>query len=159
MMEGLSRESKLWLYQTDRNLSEEEINTIQKDLEVFCTEWTAHNKQLKAGYEIIDRRIIALAVDESMNDASGCSIDKSVNRLKELGTALNIDFFGRMQMLFKTENQIKSIDFNEVAEKYENQTVSDETLIYNMNISKLGELKTEFLIPLKSHWLYQKIKK
>jgi hypothetical protein len=158
MMEGLSDKSKLWLYQSDRNLSDTEIKFISENLRVFCKEWTAHNLQLKADFEIIDKRIIALAVDESMNDASGCSIDKSVSRLKSIGTDLNIDFFNRTNMLFKIDDQIVCIDFKEIPLKYENKVIDSDSLIYNMNLSKLRDLKTQFLIPFKTHWLFQKLK-
>jgi hypothetical protein len=156
MMEGLSEESKLWLYQCNRNLSDSEKEEISEKLRQFCKEWTAHNLQLKADFEIIDNRIIALVVDESMNDASGCSIDKSVNRLKSIGAELNIDFFNRTNMLFKINNQIESIDFKEVAEKYSNGEINKNSMIYNMNLSLFGELKTQFLIPFEAHWLFQK---
>ena len=79
-----SSHSRVWIYQSDRKLTADEVVQIQMNLDNFTRSWTAHNNQLKAKAEIRYNRFLVLIVDESQAGASGCSIDKSVNFMKQL---------------------------------------------------------------------------
>ena len=71
--------SRVWIYQANRSFSPEELTEIKAALDTFITEWTAHGQNLKAGYDIRYNRFIVLALDQSLNMASGCSIDALVH--------------------------------------------------------------------------------
>jgi len=53
----------------------------------------------------VERRIIALAVDERGHAASGCSIDSRMKQLQVLSDALGIDLFGRMHVYVRPDAQ------------------------------------------------------
>lgn len=156
-MNELRDESKIWIYQAERALSEDEIKEITPLFQNFCSNWTAHNNQLKASFEIIQNRFIVLAVDESMNTASGCSIDKSVAFLKSMSERLGINLFERMQMAYLKNDVLETIHYNDLKSAFESKTIDDDTLFYNNIVQNLGEYRNNFLSPLKSHWLYSKI--
>lgn len=156
-MEEFSEHSKLWVYQSDRVLKEQEIEIAENALADFCLQWTAHNNQLKATYKILYKRFIVLVVDETHNDASGCSIDKSVAFLKSLEQRLNISLFNRMQMAYIKSDEVIVIDYNEIAEAYKSGHINESTLFFNTGIDRLKKLETELLIPLKQHWLYSRL--
>jgi len=156
-MKELRDESKIWIYQAERALNDDEIAFITPLFEKFCENWTAHNKQLKASFEIIKNRFIALAVDESMNNASGCSIDKSVAFLKSISMELGINLFERMQMAYLNDGVLETVHYNDLKNAFDNKLIKDDTLFYNNNVQNLGEYRSSFLSPLKSHWLYAKI--
>lgn len=71
-----SQHSRVWIYQSDRKLTDPEVGKIQQELDDFTIGWTAHNNQLKARAEIRYNRFLILIVDESQAGASGCSIDR-----------------------------------------------------------------------------------
>ena len=156
-MDHLSDESKIWIYQAERPLSDGEIKSISPMFESFCSNWTAHNSQLKASFEFVHNRFIILAVDESMNTASGCSIDKSVALLKSISEMLGISLFERMQMVYLDKGEINSIHYNDVQEAFEKGIINAQTLFYNNSVQNLGEYRNGFLCPLKNHWLFSKI--
>lgn len=79
-----SPDSKVWIYQSSRPFTEEEISAINDQLAIFTKQWTAHNAQLQAQGNIIEDRLILLIVDETHTAASGCSIDTSVHFIKSL---------------------------------------------------------------------------
>ena len=43
-----SEQSRVWIYQSDRELSDEQAKQVLDQLNLFAAEWTAHNHQLKA---------------------------------------------------------------------------------------------------------------
>lgn len=156
-MQDLRDESKIWIYQAERALSETEISLITPLFRSFCENWTAHNNQLKASFEIIQNQFIVLAVDESLNTASGCSIDKSVAFLKSISEQLGISLFERMKMAYMKNETLSTIHYNDIQKAFEDGLINEETPFYNNNVQSLGEYRNSFLSPLKNHWLYSKI--
>ncbi len=48
----LPSNSKIWVYQADRQLSNSEIKLIKKETELFLNNWTSHNNEIESSYEI-----------------------------------------------------------------------------------------------------------
>ena len=69
---SLPEESRVWIYQANRSFSEEEIEELKGQLDTFIEAWTAHGKDLKAGYKIVYKRFIVIAMDQNLNAATGC---------------------------------------------------------------------------------------
>ena len=48
----LSSDSRLWIFQAERELTQAEEQYISEHTGQFLTKWTAHNNELKSGFEI-----------------------------------------------------------------------------------------------------------
>ena len=94
-IEQMPDHSRVWVYQANRPFSASEIQAIENYLTPALTQWAAHGAGLNASFEIRFHQVIVIAVDETVNTASGCSIDASTRWFKEMGSALGIDFFDR----------------------------------------------------------------
>ena len=93
--EQMPDHSRVWVYQANRSFSAAEIQAIQDYLIPSLSQWAAHGAGLNASFEIRFQQVIVIAVDETINAASGCSIDASTRWFKEMGASLGIDFFDR----------------------------------------------------------------
>ncbi len=100
-----SENSRVWVYQADRELTDREVQQVQIQLDNFTTGWTAHNNQLLAKAEIRYNRFLILIVDESRAGASGCSIDKSVNFIKQVEKEFNINLLDRFNLAYREGNR------------------------------------------------------
>jgi hypothetical protein len=94
-IEQMPDHSRVWVYQANRPFSTSEIQAIENYLAPALTQWAAHGAGLNASYEIRFQQVIVIAVDETINAASGCSIDASTRWFKEMGAELGVDFFDR----------------------------------------------------------------
>src|ERR1700712_4874044 len=103
-----SENSRVWIYQSNKQLTDTQVIQLQVQLDNFTTGWTAHNSQLKAKAEIRYNRFIILVVDESLAGASGCSIDKSVNYMKQIEQQFNINLFDRFNLAYRSGSEILS---------------------------------------------------
>ena len=112
----LPHNSRLWVYQSNRDLIENEIKIINDQLSTFIDSWQAHGKDLKASFEIKYNRFVVIAVDEISQNATGCSIDDSVRILRKIENQIGVDFFDRMSILFKDGDLIKSASMKEFKE-------------------------------------------
>lgn len=94
-IEQMPDHSRVWVYQANRPFSASETQAIENYLTPALTQWAAHGAGLNASFEIRFQQVIVIAVDETINAASGCSIDASTRWFKEMGAELGIDFFDR----------------------------------------------------------------
>ena len=147
-----SPESRVWVYTTNRPLSEAEAQATQQALNAFVQQWTAHNHALKARAEVFQHQFVILMVDESQAGASGCSIDKSVHFLESLGAQLNIDFFERMRFAWIDQNQMHYADRHTLSQAVAQQQIAAETLMVNTLVQNKKELQEKWLVPFGQSW-------
>ncbi len=60
----ISENSRIWIYQANRELTTQEQTLIQQKLDAFVASWQAHGHQLAALAEIRYQRFVILAIDE-----------------------------------------------------------------------------------------------
>ena len=147
-----SDQSRVWIYQSDRQLSDEETNEVQQYLDGFTAQWTAHNSHLKAKAEIRYNRFLILIVDESQAGASGCSIDKSVNFMKQLEQQFHINLFDRFNLAYKHGDEVLSIPRHEFEALIKEGKINKDSIVYNNLVQTLGELQTNWEVPFKDSW-------
>jgi hypothetical protein len=150
-----SEKSRVWIYQSDKQLSDENVSALQQQLDNFTTGWTAHNSQLKAKAEIRYNRFIILIVDESQAGASGCSIDKSVNYMKQIEQQFGINLFDRFNLAYRSGNEIISVPRHTFEDLITNKIIDTNTIVFNNMVQNLTELNTKWEVPFKDSWHIQ----
>lgn len=151
--ENLAAKSKIWIYQSDRKLSTEEIDFIKSRTESFLIEWTAHGNSLEAGMQVLHDQFLIIGVNEDINEASGCSIDKSVNHIRELGAALNVDLLQRSKVAIKENAQIRLIEFSEIKQAISQGLISEETEIFNNAVVSKEEFDSNWVQTATESWI------
>lgn len=149
---ALSENSRIWIYQSDRELTTNEQAILQAELEKFVSEWTAHNVALSGSFEILHGRFIIIMIDESKTSASGCSIDKCFNFLKKMESLLNVNFMNRLLLAYKDQNEIRLLPKNKFEELLKSGQLTEETIVFNNLIEKKSDLKTKWQVPVKESW-------
>ena len=146
--ETLSDSSRVWVYQAESVLTNSEVALIKKACEQFIPAWKAHGTNLQADYRILFDRFLCLFVDESGQDATGCSIDSSVHFVQQLEKTLGKSMMQRTQVIFlDEEGEVHEVEMNEMSGR-----IDSETLVFNNLITSLGEMKKGWLVPAKDSW-------
>ncbi|RKR80025.1 hypothetical protein BDD43_0114 [Mucilaginibacter gracilis] len=150
---NFSENSRIWIYQSNRELNPAELALTERILNEFTVDWTAHNNLLKAKAEVRYNRFIILTVDESQTGASGCSIDKSVALMKKLEQEFNINLFDRFNTAYRTANgNITTATRAEFEELIKQGIINTDTTVFNNLVNKLGDLATKWEVPYKNSW-------
>ena len=126
--------ARVWVYQTNKNLSDSEVQTIQQVLKNQINNWAAHGADLAGSVQVLHNRFVIVAVDEMQNQASGCSIDASTRWLKDLGTEMNLDFFDRSVTFFQ-DNELKTSEIGKIKSLVSDEILTSNTLIFNNFLS------------------------
>jgi hypothetical protein len=144
--------SRVWIYQSNRELNATEVARAEHILHEFTADWTAHNHLLKSRAEIRYNRFFILTVDESQAGATGCSIDKSVTLIKSLEHEFHINLFDRFNIAYRTNAGIISASRNEFENLIKQGIVNADTIVFNNLVNNLKDLSTKWEVPYKNSW-------
>lgn len=150
-----SSHSRVWIYQSDRELTALEAQEAQVLLDNFTRSWTAHNNQLLAKAEIRYNRFLILFVDESHAGASGCSIDKSVHFMKKLEQHFGINLFDRFNLAYRDGDVIRSAPRQQFEDLIKEAKIKGNTIVFNNLVQTLADLRTKWEVPFKDSWHVQ----
>jgi hypothetical protein len=149
----LPPQSRVWVYQASRPLTDSEVEALNPVLTQFVTEWTSHGQTLQASAQIFHRQFLVIANNEDINSPSGCSIDASVHFVKQLENRLNVSFFDRTQLAFLENNQIQVIPLKAVKEAVNAGQINPNTLYFDNTVSTAGHIKEMWPQPARETWL------
>ena len=148
----LPEHSRVWIYQANRSFSEEELTEIKQKLDTFITNWTAHGSDLNAGYDIRYKRFIILAVDQTSQSATGCSIDASVRFIQQLEQDYNVDLMDKMNVSYKQGQYVAHKTLLDFKKMVKDKAVSKNTIVFNNLVTNIGELNENREVPAEQSW-------
>jgi len=148
----LTDNSRVWIYQSNRIFNQSESLAINNAVNVFTANWAAHGKALKADGCVLNNVFLVLAVNEQFGNASGCSIDASVKFINEIATNYNLDFFDRMLQTFWLNQNPVQYKLNNLDTLLQSGQITEDTLVFDPLITKLSDLRSGFLKPIKVSW-------
>lgn len=144
--------SRIWIYQSNRKFTEEELEYIAAKTRHFLTQWTAHGANLEAGFEVKYDRFIVIGLNQENASASGCSIDASVHFILEIQEKMGVDLLDKMNVTFYNGKYIAHkplIDFRKMAK---NKSVSANTIVFNNLVNTKAEYLEKWEVPAKDSW-------
>lgn len=144
--------SRVWIYQSNRPFTADEVALVQRDIAAFVSGWTAHKLKVSAGGELLYNRFVVLAADEREVGVSGCSIDSSVHFIKELAARFGVDFFDRFNVAYRLGDEVRSANRNGFEALLANGQITPDTIVYNNLIETLADLRTKWQVPFKDSW-------
>lgn len=148
----LPEESRIWIYQANRSFSNDELIDLEHRFNAFIESWTAHGKDLQSGFKIKYKRFIILALNQNLNDATGCSIDASVHFIQELEKRYNVDLMDKMNVSYKQGDFIAHkplIDFKKMVKQ---NAVSKNTIVFNNLVTSIADFKQNWEVPASDSW-------
>lgn len=150
--ENLPLESKIWIYQSNRKFSDEEFAEIETALQSFIENWASHGKSLEASYQLKYNRFIILAVNQEVQNATGCSIDASVQFIQDLEQQYKVDLLDKMNVTFKLGDHVAHktlLDFKKMAK---DKAVTENTIVFNNLVNTIEDWNDNWEVPAGDSW-------
>ena len=144
--------ARIWIYQSNRAFSDTEKEALTLQIKDFLGKWTVHSKTLLSAGAVFYNQFIVLSVDESLNEASGCSIDASVYFIKEIEKQYDVQLFDRMNFAYWDGKSVKTVSSSALPKLYTEGGITDETLFFDNLVNTAGALRKDWMKPLKSSW-------
>jgi phage-related protein len=149
---SFSPQSRVWVYQTDRAFSNDEVNAIQQQLDEFSGQWKAHGRQLNAKAQVLYNFFIVFIVDEASAGVTGCSIDSSVRIIKEIEQAYHVDLFNRFNIAYKLGDKVIVVNKEDFETLVNIKAVGPGTIVFNNMVQSLQEFETKWEVPFEQSW-------
>jgi hypothetical protein len=147
-----SSQSKIWIYQSDRELTAAEVASIQHKLDDFTTQWKAHGHQLNAKAEILYNFFIVFTVDEASASVTGCSIDSSVRIIKEIEQEYKLDLFNRFNIAYKQGDKIVVVPKEDFETMVNIKKIGPDTIVFNNLVATLQEFEHKWEVSFQNSW-------
>lgn len=148
----LPAHSRVWIYQSNRRFTVEELRIVSEKTKAFLEQWAAHGTGLQAGFELKYERFIVIAVNQEDQSATGCSIDASVRFIQELEQEFNVELLDKMNVAFKQGDFVnfKSlIDFKQMAKS---GAIGKKTIVFNNLVTNIDEYKENWEVTAHESW-------
>ena len=154
----ISDESRIWVFQSNRLISDLDIESLEKQIDVFLSSWTSHGNQLMVASKIEYNLFIIIALDQSCSTASGCSIDKLVSFVKNIENDYQISLLDRLDISFRDKNKISVLRLDDFKRKILEKKINNDTIVFNNLINLKSDLANNWEIPLNRSWHQKLIK-
>lgn len=150
--ESLKDSSRIWVYQSNREFTQLEVREIGEKLTAFINEWTRHGDNLKGSYEIKYNHFVVLAVDESFNQVSGCSIDASTHVFKKIEQDYQVELLNKLNTAFKDGDHINIVSLGDFQKYVKNDKIHPNTTVFNNLVQTKKELDSSWEVPAEQSW-------
>jgi hypothetical protein len=144
--DALPDNARLWCFGASRAPDASETVRLLDSMRGFVSEWTAHRRDLQAGFAWVHGRFLLIGVDESRAGASGCSIDALTGHLKNLGSELNLDLRDSMPVWFRDgAGGIRAVSRAEFTGLGHAGEVTASTPVFDLTLDRLGDVRSGLL--------------
>lgn len=155
--EDFNDNSRVWIYQSNRQFTSQEVEELEKKLEHFSSVWNSHGSAVKSFAKLFYDHFIILMADETNVKVGGCSTDSSFRFIKNIEKDYEVDLLDRQTLAFIVKNKIYLIPLEDINYSIENEIINPETLYFNNTILTKRQLLDNWIIPVKDSWLAKRI--
>ena len=134
---NLPDSSRIWIYASENFLSANQQEIIINSISELLEGWNAHGLPLFAGVSILENHFIVVALDESKNRASGCSIDTLQNKIQQIEKDLSVSLLNRLNIFCKLNDKIQAVPLHKIS-----TIARSETLFYDLTVQKKSDLNS-----------------
>lgn len=152
-LEEMPQEARLWVYQADRKLNEDEIEKLSQLTSSFLARWEAHGQPLTAAFEIRFAQFLIIAVNESLHGATGCSIDSSVQLVRQLEEILHVSFLDRSKVAYLKGEEVTLSPLPKIKAIAASGSIDRDTMVFDNSVASFGEYQNRWLKPAQDSWL------
>ncbi len=150
--QNLPNNARVWVYQSDREFTPEELTIITSKAKEFVAQWTRHGDDVKGSFLIKYNQFLVLAVDENFNSVSGCSIDASVHFIQQLEKEFDVDFTNKLNISFKDENRINIVKMSDFQKFAKDGKIHASTIVFNNMVQTKEAFESDWETTANNSW-------
>ncbi len=151
--ENFNDNSRVWIYQCNRQFTLDETLQIEELLEAFSNTWLSHGAKVKGYANLFFGQFIVLMADESATGISGCSTDSSVHLIKNIEQDYNVNLFDRQTLAFVLKERIQLLPLGQLDNAIAEEFINAHTLYFNNTVQTKNELLSSWIIAVRESWL------
>lgn len=150
----LPDEARVWVFASDRPLAGDEANVLLDEVDRFLEQWKAHGAPLRSAREWRDDRFLAIGVDPTAEQASGCSIDGLFRGLRQLERTLATGLVAGGRVFYRDATGVARLALrNEVRTLFERGVITESSPVFDTSITEARAWRERFERPARETWV------
>ena len=150
--DALPDSARVWVFASDEPLSGAAADTLLAAVDAFLAEWRAHGAPLAAARDWRDDRFLAVGVDVTQENASGCSIDGLFRTLQRLEKQVGSRLVGGGRVFYRVGGEIVTSSQEEFVARARAGDVSRDARVFDLGISNAAQWRERFETPAVEGW-------
>jgi hypothetical protein len=143
--DSLPDSARVWIFGSDKQLSEDEATALMRDVSDHLADWKAHGEPLTVGSQLLDDRFLVIAVDQSTAGASGCSIDGLFRVLQTVQAKLGKNIVGGGRLFYRdNQGNVQCAPRSDLDELRASGAISKDTVVFDTTITDLRTFRRKF---------------
>lgn len=151
--DSIDNQAKAWVYTSNQEFTEEQLDLITKYTEVFLSQWDSHGKRVKGAFQVLKNRFIAVFADTEGDTMCGRAQDGSVNFIKGLEQILDLKLMDRMLVAIDNNGTIETLPFMTLRNKLSSGEITKSTTFYNGMVTSKEQFLTDWERLIEGSWL------
>ena len=139
--DDLPDHGRLWVFPSNRTLSDKEAQIFMGTVSSFLDTWAAHGVPLRCAAELRDNQFLLVGVDIDSELPSGCSIDSLVNQLRNVGADIGVSVVDHTPVWYRNGAEIHAVSRAEFRAMAEAGTVTSTTTIFDSSLTTVHQLR------------------
>ena len=141
--------SRVWIFASGRPLTGGDADKLLAEVDRFLAQWKAHGAPLRSAREWRDDRFLAIGVDPTAEQASGCSIDGLFRGLRQLEETLDTQLVGGGRIFYRdAQGRAQSAPRKDVS-----SVIGADTPIYDTSITDARTYRESFVRKASESWV------
>ena len=154
--ENFPSNSKVWIYQCERALTDSEVDFILNIGNEFAAQWASHGAPVNGAIDVLYNRFVVIVAEDN-GEIGGCSIDSSVGVVRKAQSALSADFFDRMTLAYIAGDLVQTVHVNKLDAAVGEGLLNANTIVFNNTVTDLEDLRNEWMIALEKSWAWGRV--
>lgn len=150
----LPPDARVWVFASDRPLQGDEADLLLQEVDRFLDQWKAHGTPLRSAREWRDDRFLAIGVDPTAEQASGCSIDGLFRGLQQLERRLATGLVAGGRVFYRDGKGIARLALRqEVATLFQHGEITVDSPVFDTSITDARSFRERFERPARETWV------
>ena len=142
---SLPADARVWVFAGDRELNGDQVQSLLAQVDRYLAEWKAHGMPLRCAREWRHGRFLAIGIDPTAEQASGCSIDDLFRHLREIGSSAGTQMLGGGRVFYRdAEGRTQSVSRAQFSALAASGDVTSDTTIFDTSVILARDWRDRF---------------
>lgn len=152
--DSLPADARVWVFASDRPLQGVDAALLLREVDAWLDQWKAHGAPLRSARDWRDDRFLAIGVDPTAEQASGCSIDALFRRLQDLERQLDTSLVAGGRIFYRgADGETRVAKRSDVSRLAETGELDTTTPTFDTSLTDARSWRDAFERPAGETWI------
>jgi hypothetical protein len=152
--DSLPVDARVWVFASDRPLQGADASLLLAEVDAWLEQWKAHGAPLRSAREWRHDRFLAIGVDPTAEQASGCSVDALFRRLQEVERQLDTSLVAGGRVFYRgSDGQTHVAKRSDVRRLGAAGEITATTPTFDTSLTAAGAWRDAFERPAEDTWI------